>query len=93
MPAGTRGKHKQPSTRRHAITVCSMTSYNSSSDVPIQLAGRIKCVTQALVSVCVCVRRCTSALGVTGMEDCIEQILLTDQTDFCHILLLVFRDQ
>lgn len=33
----------------------------------------------------------TSALGVTDMEDGIEQILLTDETDFCHILLLVFR--
>lgn len=41
------------------------------------------------VNVCVC----TSALCVTGVEDSIEQILLTDQTDLCHILLPVFRGQ
>lgn len=77
-------------TETHIITVCSKTSYNSSSDVPIQLAGRFKHLT-VCVSVHVCRR--TSAMGVTGMEDSIEQILLTDQTDFCHILLPVFRCQ
>lgn len=41
----------------------------------------------------VCLCGCTSALGVTGIENSIEQILLTDETDFCHILLPVFRSQ
>lgn len=45
--------------------------------------------------VCVCVFLCayTSALGVTGIENSIEQILLTDETDLCHILLPVFGSQ
>lgn len=35
----------------------------------------------------------TTALGVTSMKDGIQQILFTDEADFCHSLFFVFRGQ
>lgn len=40
-------------------------------------------------SVCECVCP-TSALGVAGKEDGVQQILLTNEADLCHVLLPAF---